>query len=99
MLRASDGRLYDVTAATPPPALDDRTIRLTSRPSNEMNFCMQGTRLTWTYTGGTCSPSEDACSTARQLVKSPPFAVLTPCGFRETGYYSPQTFQHMLLLI
>ncbi len=59
MLRASDGRLYDITAAAPPPALDGRTIRLTGRPSDEMNFCMQGTRLadiTWTYTGGTCSP-------------------------------------------
>ena len=58
MLRASDGRLYDITAAAPPPALDGRTIRLTARPSNEMTFCMQGTRLadiTWTYTGGMCS--------------------------------------------
>ena len=59
MLRASDGQLYDITAAAPPPALDGRTIRLSARPSDEMNFCMQGARLadiTWTYTADTCSP-------------------------------------------
>ena len=59
MLRASDGRLYDITVATPRPTVDGRTIWLTGRPSDEMNFCMQGTRLaniTWTYTGGTCAP-------------------------------------------
>jgi hypothetical protein len=59
MLRAGDGRLYDITTAIPRPALDGRTIRLTGRPSDEMNFCMQGTRLadvTWTYADGMCSP-------------------------------------------
>lgn len=59
MLRTGDGRLYDITAATPRPALDGRTIRLTGRPSDAMNFCMQGTRLadiTWIYAGGMCSP-------------------------------------------
>ena len=58
MLQASDGRLYDITTATPPPALDGRTIRLTGRPSDAMSFCMQGTRLaeiTGSYTGGSCA--------------------------------------------
>ena len=34
MLRTGDGRLYDITTATPRPALDGRTIRLTGRPSD-----------------------------------------------------------------
>lgn len=59
MLRAADGQLYDITAATPPPALDGRTIRLTGGPSDAMSFCMQGARLadiTWSYAGHTCAP-------------------------------------------
>lgn len=43
MLRAADGRLYDITGALPAPALDGRAIRVTGRPSDEMSFCMQGT--------------------------------------------------------
>ncbi len=59
MLRTGDGRLYDITAAAAPPVPDGRTIRLTGRASDEMSFCMQGTRLAdiaWSYTGGTCPP-------------------------------------------
>jgi hypothetical protein len=58
MLQASDGRLYDITAAAPPPALAGRTIWLTGRRRDAMNSCMQGIRLagiSWSYTGGTCS--------------------------------------------
>lgn len=57
MLRTGDGGLYDITAATPPPTLDGRAIRLSGRRSDAMSFCMQGTRLddiSWSYTGGMC---------------------------------------------
>ena len=44
MLRAGDGRLYDITAATPSPALDGRAIRLTGRHS----YCQRrGVWWTW----------------------------------------------------
>ena len=57
MIAAADGRLYDITAADPLPALAGRPIRLTGMPSGEMSICMQGTRLTriaWSYTAGSC---------------------------------------------
>ena len=59
LVETAGQRLYDITAATPSPALDGRAIRLTGRPSDEMSFCMQGTRLAdiaWSYSGGTCAP-------------------------------------------
>jgi hypothetical protein len=59
MLRAPDGQIYDITGTTPAPTLDGRTVRLTGRPSDEMNVCMQGIRLagiTWTYTDPPCTP-------------------------------------------
>ena len=57
MLRAADGRLYNITAAEPEPALDDREIQVTAVPSREMDICMQGTKLAeirWTHTGAMC---------------------------------------------
>lgn len=57
MIAAADGRLYDITAADPRPALAGRPIRLTGMPSGEMSICMQGTPLTriaWAYTAGSC---------------------------------------------
>ena len=59
MLQAADGQRYNITAADPQPALDGRAIRLTAKPSSDMDFCMQGTKLAeiaWSYTGATCPP-------------------------------------------
>ncbi|MGD9510131.1 MAG: hypothetical protein AB7I59_15575 [Geminicoccaceae bacterium] len=59
MVRTGDGTLYDITAASPPPPVDGRAIRLTGRRSDAMSFCMQGTRLadiTWSYSGVACAP-------------------------------------------
>jgi hypothetical protein len=56
MLTGPDGVTYNITAADPKPALG-RPIRLTGSPSNDMDTCMQGTKLThiaWSYTAGSC---------------------------------------------
>ena len=57
VLRAQDGKLYDLSGARPRPPLNGRGIRVTGRRSDPFSYCQQGRPLadiTWQPTGVLC---------------------------------------------
>ncbi len=57
VLRAADGKLYDLTGARQRPPLNGRGIRITGTRAERFSYCQQGEALaevTWEATGTLC---------------------------------------------
>jgi hypothetical protein len=51
IINSADGAAYNITGATPKPALNGRMIRLRATVSDKLSACLQGTvldRIRWT---------------------------------------------------
>jgi hypothetical protein len=58
MIRAADGAVYNITAATPRPPPGGRMIRLRGTVTDKASFCGQGVvleRIRWTPTRQRCA--------------------------------------------
>jgi hypothetical protein len=58
MIRATDGTVYNITAAAPRPRLGDRMIRLRGTVTDKVSICGQGVvleRIRWTRTRQRCA--------------------------------------------
>ncbi len=58
MIRAADGTVYNITAATPRPRVGERMIRLRGTVSDKVSICGQGIaldRIRWTRTRQRCA--------------------------------------------
>jgi hypothetical protein len=57
MIRATDGTIYNITAASPRPRLSGRMIRLRGTVTDKLSICGQGIvleRIRWTRTRQRC---------------------------------------------